>query len=85
MALSTGWLPPEPTPMNAQNVAIATKFGDPAPTSPAIPEIAKVTSTIVSAMLQVVSPYKRTACLLFEWKGCEREELFAKKVGTYCE
>lgn len=40
IALSTGWLPPDPTPMKAQKVAIATKLGDPAPTRPARPEIA---------------------------------------------
>lgn len=67
MALSTGWLPPDPKPMlgngksglitchchgifylircptyKAQNVAIATKSGDPAPINPATPEMASV-------------------------------------------
>ena len=42
IALSTGWLPPDPTPMKAEKVQIATKFGLPAPTNPDIAEISKV-------------------------------------------
>lgn len=42
IALSTGWLPPVPNPMNAQNVAIAIKFGLPAPIYPATEEIRSV-------------------------------------------
>ena len=42
IAESTGWLPPDPTPMKAENVHMATKFGLPAPTKPEIAEMSKV-------------------------------------------
>lgn len=42
IALSTGWFPPVPSPMKAQNVAMATKLGEPAPIRPAIEDISNV-------------------------------------------
>src|SRR5690625_852084 len=42
MALSTGWLPPVPRPSPAQNVAMATKLGLPAPIKPDIEEMRRV-------------------------------------------